>query len=188
MQDKPTLRKIMRERLRAVDETTSNRISRQIAEHILALMASWQPGTTVALFGGLKNEPDILSQIIPPLMAHGTRLAFFQIEGEKMHALHILTVDDLQRGPMGIWEPKPHCPRIPPEQLDIIFVPGLAFTRDGRRIGRGGGYYDRYLGQPECTARLIGITTDLQLVNVIPTEGHDKHVQQIITESGLFTV
>lgn len=188
MQDKPTLRKMMRERLRAVDETTRNRISRQIAEHLLALASSWQPGTTIGLFGGLKNEPDILPQILPPLIAQGIRLCFFQIEGEEMHAHHILTVDDLHRGPMNIWEPKPYCPRIPPAELDIIFVPGLAFTRDGRRIGRGAGYYDRYLGQTGCRARLIGLTTDLQLVDDIPTEPHDQRVQEIITESGLITV
>jgi len=188
MHDKPTLRKTMREQLRAVDETTRNRISRQIAGHILTLAESWQAGVTLALFGGLKNEPDILPQILPPFLAQGIRACFFLLEGGGMHAHHILTVDDLHRGPMNIWEPKPHCPRLLPEELDIIFVPGLAFTRDGRRIGRGAGYYDRYLGQPECRARLIGITTDLQLVGDIPTEPHDQRVGEIITESGLITV
>lgn len=188
MHDKPTLRKTMREQLRAVDETTRNRISRQMAAHILALAGSSQAGTTIALFGGLKSEPDMLPQILPPFLSQGIRVCFFQIEGEEMHAHHILTVDDLHRGPMNIWEPKLHCPRLSPAELDVIFVPGLAFTRDGRRIGRGGGYYDRYLGQPECRARLIGITTDLQLVDDIPTEPHDRRVSEIITESGLITV
>lgn len=188
MSDKPTLRKTMRELLRAVDETTRNRISRQIAERLLTLAATWPRGTTVALFGGLKNEPDILPQILPPLIAQGARLCFFQVEGEQMHAQQIFSVDDLHRGPMNIWEPKLHCPRLSPAELDFIFVPGLAFTRDGRRIGRGGGYYDRYLAQPECRARLIGITTDLQLVDDIPTEPHDQRVAEIITESGVITV
>lgn len=188
MHDKPTLRRIMREKLRAVDETTRNRISRQMAGHILSLAASWPAGTTIALFGGLKNEPDILPQILPPFLTQGIRVCFFQIEGEEMHAQHILTVDDLHRGPMNIWEPKLHCPRLSPAELDVIFVPGLAFTRDGRRIGRGGGYYDRYLSQPECRARLIGLTTDLQLVDGIPTEPHDQRVSEIITESGLIAV
>lgn len=188
MHDKPALRNAMRERLRAVDETTRNRISREMAEHILALAESWPAGTTLALFGGLKNEPDILPQILPPLIAQGIRLCFFQIEGAGLHAHEVRGVDDLHRGPMGIWEPKPYCPRLAAAELDIILVPGLAFTRDGRRIGRGGGYYDRYLAQPACRARLIGLTTDMQIVNDLPTEPHDQRVRQILTESGLITV
>lgn len=185
MHDKPTLRQTLRERLRTVDETARNRISRQLADHILTLAQAWSPGTVVTLFGGLKNEPDLLPLLLPPLIAQGIRLAFFQVEPDGMHAHEIHSVDDLRRGAMNIWEPKPHCPRLAPEALDLIFVPGLAFTRDGRRIGRGGGYYDRYLSQPGCRARRIGLATDLQLVHDIPTEPHDQRVHQIITESGL---
>ncbi len=177
----------MRERLRGVDEATRDRISRQIGENILSLAATWTPGTTVALFGGLKNEPDFLPHILSPLLDEGMRLCFFLIEDGEMHAHQILSADDLRRGPMNIWEPKPGSPRVPPSALDIIFVPGLAFTRDGRRIGRGGGYYDRYLARAGCRARRIGLTTDLQMLEDIPTEPHDQRVQEIITESGLIT-
>lgn len=94
-------------------------------------------------------------------------------------------MDDLQRGQMNVWEPKPQCALITIAALDLILVPGLAFTRDGARLGRGGGYYDRLLAHPTCRAKRIAVAYDLQLVDHIPLELHDQRVHQIITESGL---
>jgi len=185
MHDKPTLRLQMRERLRGVDETTRSRIGVQIAAHILRLAPSWSPGTTIALFGGLKNEPDFLPQLIPALNEQGVRLTCFQIDSGELRPREIHGIDDLQRGQMNVWEPKTHCQPVEIAALDFILVPGLAFTRSGLRLGRGGGYYDRLLAHPQCKARRIGIAFDVQLVESIPVEPHDQRVHQIITESGL---
>ncbi|MDZ4405612.1 5-formyltetrahydrofolate cyclo-ligase [Prosthecobacter sp.] len=185
MHDKPTLRQHMRERLRALDPAFIASASQQISDNILHLAAAWPSGTTIALFGGLKNEPDILPHLLPALNAQGVRLCFFQIEASELQPRQVRSLDDLQRGQMNVWEPKPHCPRIEIDALDIILVPGLAFTRDGLRLGRGGGYYDRLLANPACRAQRIAIAFDLQIVDSIPVEPHDQRVHQIITESSL---
>ncbi len=189
MQDKPTLRQHMRERLRAIDESTRQQASAQIAQHILRSgmrqHAESAPPQFIALFGGLKNEPDLLPHILPVLWTQGLRPCFFQIEVSELQPHEIRSFDDLQRGPMNVWEPKPHCLPVEIAALDLILVPGLAFTRDGARLGRGGGYYDRLLANPACRAQRIAIAFDLQIVDSIPVEPHDQRVYQIITESGL---
>lgn len=185
MHDKPTLRQHLRERLRALDPAFIATASRKIADNILHLAAAWSPGTTIALFGGLKGEPDLLPHLLPALNAQGACLVLFQIDSAELHPCRIESLDDLQRGTMNVWEPKFECQRLDVAALDIILVPGLAFTRDGTRLGRGGGYYDRLLANPACRAQRIAIAFDLQIVDSIPVEDHDRRVHQIITESGL---
>ena len=185
MHDKPTLRQIMRERLRSMDEATRCAASVHIAAHLKQLAATWPGGVTVALFGGLKNEPDLVAHLLPDLLTRGVRACFFQIEHQALQARQVRCMEDLHRGQMNVWEPQPHCPPIDIAALDIILVPGLAFTHDGKRLGRGGGYYDRLLAQPDCRAERIAVAFDVQLVDHIIVEFHDEHIHQIITESGL---
>lgn len=189
MHDKPTLRQTMRERLRAIDESTRQQASARIAQHILRSGMRQHAGTAspqvIALFGGLKNEPDLLPHLLPALWSQGHRPCFFQIEASELQPREVRSIDDLQRGQMNVWEPKPHCTPVKIAALDLILVPGLAFTRDGARLGRGGGYYDRLLAHPQCRAHRLAIAYDCQIIDHIPVESHDQRVPQIITESGL---
>jgi 5-formyltetrahydrofolate cyclo-ligase len=189
MHDKTTLRQIMRERLRAIDESTRQQASARIAQHILrsgmSQHAETAPPQVIALFGGLKNEPDLLLHLLPVLWDQGHRPCFFQIEASELQPRLVCSFDDLQRGQMNVWEPKPHCPPVEIAALDLILVPGLAFTRDGLRLGRGGGYYDRLLAHPQCRAHRLAMAYDCQIIDHIPVEPHDQRVHQIITESGL---
>lgn len=175
----------MRERLRAMEESTRQHAAAQIAKHILDRCDQADVPFCISLFGGLKNEPDFFPLVLPEIAAAGSCAVFLQIEGNELRPRHVRSMDDLQRGQMNVWEPAAHCPSVAIAALDIILVPGLAFTRDGLRLGRGGGYYDRLLDHPECRARRIGIAFDLQIVDSIPVESHDQRVHQIITESGL---
>ncbi len=90
----------------------------------------------------------------------------------------LLTPDDQMRiGDFNILEPtsKPyHGP------IDLVVVPGMAFDAEGHRLGRGKGYYDRFLAQyPDVPT--IGLCFDFQFVAHIPTEPHDRAVQWVIT-------
>jgi len=71
-----------------------------------------------------------------------------------------------------------------PTTVDVVVVPGVAFTPAGARLGQGGGWYDRFLAEvrPDCT--LIGVGFDPQLVDALPTEAHDISLDIIVTESG----
>jgi 5-formyltetrahydrofolate cyclo-ligase len=71
-----------------------------------------------------------------------------------------------------------------PTTIDVVVVPGVAFTPAGARLGQGGGWYDRFLAavRPDCTS--IGVGFDPQVVGALPTEAHDISLDLIVTESG----
>lgn len=85
----------------------------------------------------------------------------------------------LRKGPYGVWEPVAKT-RVKPEDLDLIIVPGLAFDKKGNRLGRGKGYYDRFLGSLSDKTPSIGLAFDFQILPLIPTTVHDVSVRKII--------
>ncbi|MFM8885802.1 MAG: 5-formyltetrahydrofolate cyclo-ligase, partial [Chthoniobacterales bacterium] len=80
-------------------------------------------------------------------------------------------------------EPDPEkCPAFDPREAEIIFVPGLAFTAEGQRLGRGRGFYDRLLAAlPEDILR-VGVCFAEQIVADIPSEPHDKEVDVVLSQ------
>lgn len=143
----------------------------------------WQNPGSVALFGGLRSEPDLVTSFMPWLQAQGWRTVFFAVDQVHLIPMEVRTSEDLKRGAMGVWEPSGGR-EVSLETLDLILVPALAFDmRDGARLGRGGGYYDRLLSRPETAqARRIGIAFHVQMLPEVPCEAHDIHVPEIITE------
>ncbi len=71
---------------------------------------------------------------------------------------------------------------IDPTTLDLVIVPGLAFTRDGRRLGQGGGHFDRFLPRLPDSCLTIGVCFSEQLVADLPTGAHDVHVHHVVTD------
>ena len=86
---------------------------------------------------------------------------------------------DLKTGQFGIREPADACPLIPLNRLDFVLVPGVAFDLQGRRLGRGKGYYDRLLA--EVRGKTCGVAFDEQIVEELPLEPHDVLVNCILT-------
>ena len=86
----------------------------------------------------------------------------------------------LHIGSYNILEPEGND-AVAPDILDLIIVPGVAFDRDGNRLGRGKGFYDRFLAQ--TYAKTIAVCFDCQLVEHIPTEPHDLPAQFVVTKS-----
>lgn len=87
----------------------------------------------------------------------------------------------VQVGPRGIREPLDPA-TVPVGQLDLIITPGLAFDAHGRRLGRGGGFFDRLLGQREWRGVAIGFGLDEQLEPEIPVAPHDACVNIVVTD------
>lgn len=84
----------------------------------------------------------------------------------------------------GILEPGPEAPEARPEDLDLIIVPGLAFSNKGFRIGYGGGYYDRFLATTQGAA--IGLVYSL-FIQDVPFDPWDYAVDFVITEDGVLS-
>lgn len=89
---------------------------------------------------------------------------------------------DCEVGPYGLAQPRSDAEDIAP---DLLFVPLLGFTRDGERLGQGGGHYDRWLAaHPETLA--VGLAWDCQLLDNLPSEAHDKHLDAVVTPTRLY--
>ena len=179
---KTGVRRSMRARLRAVPDATLNAWSAQLVTRLQARTELWGEPGTVAIFGGLRSEPDLVATFLPWLRERGWRVALFAVSGTDLLPVEVRDERDLKRGPLGVWEPAGTAV-LPLAELDVILVPGLAFVREtGARLGRGGGFYDRLLSRPEVRARRVGIAFELQLLPDLPRESHDVCVADIVTE------
>ncbi|HPA14657.1 MAG TPA: 5-formyltetrahydrofolate cyclo-ligase [Desulfobacterales bacterium] len=90
---------------------------------------------------------------------------------------------DLKQGLKGILEPDPdHCKIVPIQSIDIAIMPGIAFDEKGGRLGSGEGYYDRLVPKLSITTRKVALAFECQIIQQVPMESHDKHVDIIITE------
>jgi 5-formyltetrahydrofolate cyclo-ligase len=84
----------------------------------------------------------------------------------------------------GFEQPVGDAPVIPRQEIDVVLVPGLAFSIDGRRLGRGAGYYDRFLAGLD--AAKVALTTSDRIRDDLPLEPHDVRVDWIATETGVY--
>jgi len=90
---------------------------------------------------------------------------------------------DVVPGHLDIPEPRAERPRVPREAIDFVLVPGVAFDLEGRRLGYGGGYYDRLLPLLSPRAARIAGAFDMQIVELVPAAPHDVRIDAIVTES-----
>jgi len=99
-----------------------------------------------------------------------------------MDAIEIRSLEtDLEVSGWGI--PEPTCDKpFDAGELDLIVVPALAFDRRGNRLGRGGGYYDRFLQRAGDRPALCGLAFACQLLDELPTEPHDRTVKMLATD------
>ena len=101
--------------------------------------------------------------------------------------LDLCALTDLERdvapGYRGIREPLPHCKPVDPATIAWVLVPGVAFDQAGRRLGYGGGFYDRLLPSLASAAARVAGAFELQIVDRVPAAPHDLMVDAIVTEA-----
>ena len=143
----------------------------------LEKMTVFREAKTVLLYYPKNNEVDVLplfkrykrDKVLLLPVTHRNGMTANPYEGnDKMH-----------RGKVGIPEPT-----TPPFEgnIDVIIVPAVAFDKEGNRLGRGGGYYDRFL-KKQTHATFIGVGYDFQLVDEVPVRKHDQKMHRIILPS-----
>lgn len=96
----------------------------------------------------------------------------------------IKSFDELYKGRYNILEPYPQAEIIKPEKVDLAFIPGIAFDKKGHRIGYGKAYYDKLLLSLKCPK--IGLAYEIQIVENVPAEKHDKKIDKLITEKKIY--
>jgi 5-formyltetrahydrofolate cyclo-ligase len=116
----------------------------------------------------------------------GKTLALPRVNAQtRMLELHAIgdPAHDVAPGYHGIPEPRSSLPRVDAATVDWVLVPGVAFSPEGRRLGYGGGFYDRLMATLRpSTARIAG-AFDVQIAAHIPAASHDLAVERVITES-----
>lgn len=91
---------------------------------------------------------------------------------------------ELVESKFGLREPGPGAQAVPIEEIGLVIVPALAYSRSGERLGRGGGFYDRFLARLSPGVVTVGLVLSCQLVDEVPAEAHDMSVGVVITEDG----
>ncbi|MCB9730478.1 MAG: 5-formyltetrahydrofolate cyclo-ligase [Deltaproteobacteria bacterium] len=180
--EKSALRAFMRRARGDLDSAARRRAHEAIGREILRV-ATERGARVVALYAATDGEADPATAA-DALLDAGCRLVWPRVEGPGALAFHEADPRALAPGFRGIPEPPAGAPAVPWEAVDLAFVPGLAFTADGERLGQGGGFYDRLLARAPRPFTL-GVAYWLQLVDTLPAELHDRAVDGVLTERGV---
>ncbi len=185
---KNDLRRQMKERLHSMPADELVARTEGLLQHLTSDPLQTMPaGACIALFGGIKGEPDLLP-LIPWLTGRGMIPVFFGFDEHGLVPHVVMSADGLTRGPFGVWMPSPKATPLALSDLDLVLVPGLAFDRQGGRLGRGRGYFDRLFARPEVRALRVGVGFELQLLSHVPVEAHDARMQKVVTDAGSFEI
>lgn len=163
----------MRALVRSIPEKAT--ASQRIRQHLRSSTV-WKSAAVVFGFAPLPGEPDWLGEDLPA----DKRVAYPRIAEDGM--LVFLFASSFEIGVCGAKEPVGGTAASAP---DLVLVPGLAFDLAGVRLGRGKGFYDRWLGANPA-AKSLGVCFKCQLLENLPAEPHDVRVDAILTEEGFF--
>lgn len=179
--NKAELRQEIRRRLAAIAplrESQSRAIVTALLQH-----PRYAASHCIALFSPVPGEPDIA----PLWGSPGRSFCYPRIRQDAMEFVEVTHPEDLTPAP---WHrhirevADPDARIIDPSAIDMILVPGMAFTPRGERLGRGGGFYDRYLPKLRPSTPKIGVCFAVQLFDSLPAEDHDQAVDCVVTENG----
>lgn len=182
---KAGIRKQMRAMRRALDAEAVREASFAVAEKVRALPEFNSAGLLMAYMPA-KNELDPMP-LIECAKAAGKRIAFpLCIENGGLRLFVPNNgADSFVSGSYGILEPKPEdSNEVFAEDIDLIIVPAVAFTKECGRLGQGGGYYDRLL--KKTGAFTVGVGYDFQLCESLPVEEHDMPLDCVALPGALF--
>ena len=176
MLDKRETRNAVRRALAQIEPAQRQTRSERICARVEALECV-READTVALFASLPDEPQSAA-LLRRLAAAGRKVVVPRVEGCVME-FYAYRPEAMARGAFGIDEPQQGEP-VRPADIDVMILPGVAFTAAGARLGRGKGFYDRYMSREGFRARRIGVCFAEQIVAQLPSEPHDMAVDEVI--------
>lgn len=175
--DKHQLRAAFGTRRRALPETERRDRSAAACDR-LAGLPELAAAELVALYAALPDEADP-GPARDALERAGSRIALPRVTDAGTLVL-VAADGDLTPGYRGVLEPAGEP--LPVDAVDVIVVPGVAFDRDGGRLGRGGGHYDRLLASVGASTTSVGFAFSFQLIEHVPVLDHDQPVDVIVTD------
>lgn len=148
--------------------------SQQVCEKIIKNRL-YQEAEVVYAYMDIKQEVS-LKKLISDAVNNQKIIGLPRVEGKEIVFYQVTSLSDLEEGSFHVLEPKTTC--IPAPEPNLILVPGVAFTIEGKRLGYGGGFYDRFLSKHSCAT--IGVGYEFQVLEELPVEEHDMKLDEII--------
>lgn len=185
-EEKMRLRRAIRRKLLQMDERTYLQKSAQIREFLFST-EDWIRAETIGVTVSIFPEVDT-REIIRKGWAEGKRMAVPKCFPEKRMMRYYIIHDfhDLKRGYSNLWEPDPESSReVGKGEISLLIIPGVVFSRNGHRIGYGGGYFDRFLA--DFPGKTVALAFEEQIVDEVPAESHDRKVALIVSEKGFIS-
>ena len=180
---KSDVRQQARERLRNMTSAERLTGSQRVAERILT-QPWFAKAAVVGAYCALRSELS-LESVMQGAWAAGKKVAVpVRTCGETTYCWSLIFQEtEWEQGPDGVPQPTLQAP-LSPEDLTVVFVPGLAFAQNGVRLGRGGGYYDRLLAG--MSGLKAGVALDWQVVERLPVEPHDIRMDLVVTDRAIY--
>ena len=176
--DKKTLRRAISEKKSAMTAAEIERRSAALADKLFST-AQYRQAKSVYAYLAFNQEVRT-RPIITRAWADGKRVAVPKVIGDDMVFVWLDSFDDLVTGGFGVPEPAKGGP-VADAGTALVLMPGLAFDREGHRVGYGGGYYDRYLSTHPGHTK-VALCYGFQLLDAIEAEEHDIPADLVITD------
>ena len=192
---KKILRNSIRKNLDSIPFKTKQEKSSLITEKI-ATAQLWKTADSVFLFISMKNREPSTTALIEASLKAGKITAIPRIDSKsgimtfkKINGLSFPDEILTEKHPFGFYQPSEELPDIYPEesQVNLIIVPGVAFSPECQRLGNGGGFYDRFLTTLQNNTKTVGICFQNQVVRNLPVEEHDISVMSVCTEENWYS-
>jgi 5-formyltetrahydrofolate cyclo-ligase len=138
---------------------------------------------TILFYASFEGEVDTFAMMEKAIQLK-KRVALPIILRDQRKMIPTLTdnLEGLERGAYGICQPCLEASKeVPPSEIDVVVLPGLAFDKSNIRLGRGAGYYDRFLTTLPASTTFVGLCFDFQLVDCLPQEPHDIAVHRVLS-------
>ena len=181
--DKAAFRRCLKALEREITEDQRLASDKALQQNLLC-HAELECAHTVLLYLSMGAEPDT-GPIAEELLRRGKTVLMPRCLPERGMEARLYDPARLARHRYGMLEPDITCPVYDRSRIDLILVPALCYDRACSRMGRGGGYYDRYL--KGYVGRTIGLCRDILLQDSLPTEAWDQAVECVITETEVLT-
>ena len=185
MEQKSDLRRAIKERLTRMSEN-DRRVESQIIVRELEKLT--KDAKIVCAYLPFIDEPDI-RPLLSDRLKHGKIVGMPHQEGIGMKMYRIESLEEVGKNETTRIPEPPKDEPLEESEIDVIIVPGRAFTKDGKRLGRGNGGYDRWiesLRTKNTTAKLIGVCFEAQIVQEVPLEPHDRLMDVVLTPTKIF--
>jgi len=174
--DKNELRRYIRLKKEAMTEADILNKSKNLTDKFLNTKEYLD---ALAIYGYLSYNQEVRTEgILRQALLDGKRVAVPKIFGDEMRFVYISDLKQVGPGYKGIPEPIADEP-LAEEPYALVLMPGIAFTRNGGRIGYGGGFYDRFLSK-ETGHKTVALCYNFQILDTLPTEKFDIPVDKVI--------